>query len=358
MEFSALFAPIWRRKWQIIIIAIITSILLSLYSVTIAKPSYYATIFFTIGYRDDQQPTENYDYANFYGNNASIEFARTLSAWPKDPYFIDEIYKRAGVDKDNDQSIVDKLLGNFSVSREERANLKVNIRSKNEENLKKLSQAFLSIMHERLDTYNRQVATQYSMVNESTSLYISLLTTEESWPLGAIIGLLIGILLAYFSEARQGTLSTNQQVESIFEEPLFWTHRGRNSSIAPVATIIQASTEDVLLIGNRIRWKKLWQMLKPHLSEPIIIVDNKNTAFLKRLFQNTANVQIHDTIPAKAKSICLIVCDFPEDSNSVISYDNTTTIIATEKGLSRMHELQTLAFLIDSTEQDVYTIML
>lgn len=358
MELSALFAPIWRRKWHVILIAVITSLALVLYSITLAKPSYHSEIFFTIGYRDDQTPTEAYNYGNYYGNYASIEFARTTSAWPKDPYFVDEIYKRAGVNKDEDQSLVDKLLGNFSVSREERANLSVKVRSKSEENLKKLSSAFITVFEERLNAYNLESATKYNLVNESVSFYASLLTTDEAWAFGALLGLLLGIIWSYLWEARQGTLSTAQQLEETFHQNIFWQKKGSKFNASPIASLIQGSTGNILLVGNRIHWRKLWKMLSYHFSQDLVLVDASKKQHVKRYLQHNNNVVVHDTVPAKRKGNYVIICDFPEQSDLIVGQDVLTTLVVAERGRSRIHELQSLEYLIDNESQDIYTILI
>lgn len=358
MELSALFAPIWRRKWHVIVIAIITSLVMVLYSNFLARPSFHSDIFFTIGYRDDQVPGQDYAYANYYGNYASIEFARTVSAWPKDPFFVDDIYKRAGVNEEEDQSLVDKLLGNFSVSREERANMSVKVRSKSEANLKKLSNAFVTVLKERLDTYNRESATKYNVINESITYYASFLDVSEAWPLGALLGLLLGILWAHFWEARQGTLSTAQQLQDIYQQNIFWQKKGSHSHASPIASLIQGSTGNILLVGNRIHWKKFWHLLSYQFSQDVIFVDSSKKQHIKSHLQHNNNVSIHDTIPAKQKSHYVMVCDFPSQSDITLGQNTQTTIIVAERGQSRTHELQTLQFLVDNGVQDIYTVLI
>lgn len=358
MELSALFAPIWRRKWHVVVIAIITSLLMVLYSNFFAKPSFHSEIFFTIGYRDDQLPGQDYSYANYYGNYASIEFARTASAWPKDPYFVDDIYKRADVNKDEDQTLVDQLLGNFSVSREERANLSVKVRSRSEANLKKLSSAFITVFEERLTAYNLESATKYNVINESVSFYASLLAPNEAWPFGALLGLLLGILWSYFWEARQGSLSTAQQLEETFHQNIFWQKKGSKSTAAPIASLIQGSTGNILLVGNRINWKKLWRSLSYQFSQDIVFVDGSKKQHVKKYLHHSNNVSVHDTVPAKRKAHYVIVCDFPEQSDMIIGQETATTLVVAQRGRSRIHELQSLQYLIDTDSQDIYTILI
>ena len=358
MEISALFAPIWRRKWHVVLFILITTVLMLLYSMFLAKPSFHSEVYFTVGYRDEPSPGQDYSYGNYYGNYASIEFARTMSAWPQDPFFVDDIYKRAGVNKDEDQSLVDKLLGNFSVTRDERANLSVKIRSKNEENLKKLSTTFTAVIQERLDTYNRTTSTKYNIINESITYYSSFLTSDEALPLGILLGLLLGILWTYFWEARQGTLSTAQQLQDIFQQNIFWQRKGSNSNTAPIASLIQASPGNILLIGNRIHWKKLWKQLSYQFSQDLILVDASKRQHVKKYLQHNNNVTVNDTIPAKQKSHYVIVCDFPEQSDMTVGQDTQTTIIVAERGQSRVHELQSLQYLVDNNIQDIYTVLI
>lgn len=330
MEISALFRPLWRQKWHIVIITVITTIVLVLYSLNVAKPSYQSNVFFTIGYRDQYVPVNDYNYGNYYGNYASIEFARTLSAWPKDTFFIDDVYKRAGVDPVQDGSLIDKLIGNFNVKREERANIVVNIRSKSESNLQKITNSFIKIMKERLDTYNNQTATNYQIVNLSTTYFSTFLARDEAWPLGILLGLLLSIIWTYVYEAWQGTLNTNKSLEEIFDKPTFWLKKGFDNSFNPIMSLIENNTRTTL-INNRADIKALKAAL----------AKNKDIQFSSTTGKKTGHV--------------LQIVNFPKESSTLLG-SNAPVIILTQRGKSRVHELKTLKTLIGSRE--TYTVLL
>jgi len=330
MEISALFTPIWREKWHIIIITAVTTAVLILYSLYMAKPSYQSNVFFTIGYRDEYVPVNDYNYGNYYGNYASIEFARTMSAWPKDTFFIDDVYKRAGVDRIQDESLIDKLIGNFNVKREERANVVVNIRSKSESSLQKLTNNFIKIMKERLETYNNQTATNYQIVNLSTTFYSTFLALDEAWPLGIILGLLLSIIWVYIYEAWQGVLNTNKQLEEIFDKSTFWLRKGLDSSLNPIVSLVENNAR-ISLVSNRADSKSIKAVLSKH-----------------------KNIHVSSTASKKTGHIVQAV-NFPKESSALL--DNTSPVIVlAQRGKSRIHELKTLKALIGSRE--THTVLL
>ncbi|MBI4836671.1 MAG: hypothetical protein HY817_05440 [Candidatus Abawacabacteria bacterium] len=345
MEISALFSPIWRQKWHIIILSIITGLLLLIYSQFFSAPNYYSYVFFTVSYRDEQKPVTEYDYANYYGNYASLEFARTVSAWPKDPYFIKQIYDDAGVDQVTDQGLVDKLLGNFSVKREERANLKVNIRSKTEENLRKLTASFIKILRERMDSYNRQSATQYQLVNLTSTPYITILQPEEALPLGIALGILLGVLLAYIRESWQGRLATAHQLENVFEQSVFWSRKGTKNDVRPVVALLNSrSKKEAIIVNNRSNITGFLKHLSTYLTEPVTIVTANATELKKQLAKYKHIVVTHE-VPAKKPTKVLYLLDFPEDSIALVEHETTPMLIVAQRGKSRLAELHALKVL-------------
>ncbi len=341
MEISALFAPIWRQKWFIIIFGVIGSILLALYSQFLSAPNYYAYVFFTVAYRDEQRVPDDYAYANYYGNYASIEFARTVSAWPKDPYFIKEIYDDAGVDKDSDQGLVDKLLGNFSVTAQERANLRVNIRSKNEENLRKLTASFVKVLRTRLDNYNRQSATQYQLINITNTPFITYLQPNEAWPLGLVLGLLLGLVWAYIWETWQGKVATAQQIHDIFAQPIFWEKKGSQNSMSPISTLISSWEKDILVVNNRTSTSQFIRALdKTGLTAHIV---TPHADRFKGTLSKNSTLTLTNTQPTSKKaSHILHMIDYPEESNALIEWNKAPLLILSQRGRSRSHELQSL----------------
>lgn len=330
MEVSALFTPLWRQKWHIVSITLVVTILMVVYSLYVAQPSYQSNIFFTIGYRDEYVPVEDYNYGNYYGNFASIEFARTLSAWPKDTFFIDDVYKRAGVDRFQDEALIDKLIGNFNVKREERANVIVNVRSKSESNLQKLTSSFIKIMKERLDTYNNQVSTNYQMVNLNTTYFSTFLALDEAWPLGIMLGLLLSIVWVFIYEAWLGVINTNKQMEEIFDKPTFWLKKGLDNNVNPILSLVENANRTTL-VSNRAETKALKNALAKNKGIHIASASTKKTGH---------SVQI---------------VNFPKDSSNLLDNQSPVIVVA-ERGKSRIHELKTLKTLLGSRE--TYTVLL
>lgn len=351
MEISALFSPIWRQKWHILIIAAISSLFLLVYSMYIAQNNYYSYVFFTVAYRDEFKPAEDYDYANYYGNYASIEFARTLSAWPKDPYLIKQIYDDAGVDKDTDQSLRDKLLGNFSVTREERANLKVNIRSKSEENLRKLSSSFIKILKERLDAYNRQSATQYQLINVTSTPYTTFLEAEEALPLGVALGLLLGMIWAFIWESWQGKLSTARQLEETLLQSVFWQKKGHGSDSAPVVALLSSWGKEMMIVNNRANPQLLLKKIRSLMTDTLYIVTSDTK--VKTFFQKVSNIHVTNETPTKKGAKIIHWLNFPADSLTLVEYATLPTLILAQRGRSRLAELQTLRTLTSVSEKEV-----
>lgn len=351
MEISALFAPIWRQKWHILTITVISSIALLLYSMYLAHSNYYSYVFFTVAYRDEVKPVTDYDYANYYGNYASIEFARTLSAWPKDPYLIKQVYDDAGVDQDSDQSLLDKLLGNFSVSAEQRANLKVNIRSKSEENLRKLSASFIKVVKDRLDTYNRQSATQYQMINVTTTPYVTFLETSEAMPIGIALGILLGIMWAFIWESWQGKLSTAQQLEDTLLQAVFWKRQGSGSDITPVVALLASWQKEMVVVNNRANPHALLKKLRSSITDTLYIVTSDQK--VKSFFEKVSNINVVNETPTKKGTKIIHWLNFPQDSITLVEYSELPTLILAQRGKSKVTELQSLRSLVGIAEKEI-----
>lgn len=341
MEISALFAPIWRQKWFIILFGILGSITLTIYSQFLSTPNYYAHVFFTVAYRDEQRTPDDYAYANYYGNYASIEFARTVSAWPKDPHFIKEVYDDAGVDRDTDQGLVDQLLGNLSVTAQERANLRVNIRSRSEENLRKLTASFTKILRERLDNYNRQSATQYQLININSTPFITYLQPNEAWPLGLALGLILGLVWSYIWETWQGKLATAQQLQDTLAQSLFWEKKGSGNNMSPISTLLKSWDKDILVVSNRASQKKFIRaLLRTNVSAHIVSSEAEQ---LKSYLPKNSTLTITTNQPTSKKATKVLnLVNFPEDSNALVDMPQASLLIVAQRGRSRIHELQSL----------------
>ena len=148
MELRFYLSTLFRRKWHILIITLLTVLLSSFFTVN-AEPKYSGSVFFTIGFRDDI-PSEDYREGHYWSHQASIEFARTLSGWPKDPNLAGAVDDRAQVDMETDLDLLGKLLGAFSTKRVERANLQISFRSKELANVERLADSLIQVITEKV----------------------------------------------------------------------------------------------------------------------------------------------------------------------------------------------------------------
>jgi len=214
MDLRNYLAVLVRRKWQILVITLLTVLVSTLSTLFLLETKYGATLYFTIASRDDKI-TDYYDFGNYYGNMASIEFARTVSGWHENPQFKDDVYNKAGISINEDLDLLRKLIGPFSVKRIERANIKVGLNSKTLASAERLAQSYVDILEERLEHYNQVSDTQYNLAESSRILYAKEPKLGTNIPIAIFIGLILGIIFAYLYEYFARVVSSKDQAEEI-----------------------------------------------------------------------------------------------------------------------------------------------
>lgn len=251
MELRFYLQTLLRQRYVIILTVLVCMVFGNLYGSFMMDTEYNGSVFFTIAYRDDQQ-TEDYKIGNYWANQASIEFARTVSGWPKNPRLIDEIYSTAGVNMAEDINFLGKLMGPISVKRVERANISLRFSSSSIENAGKIADSIISVFETKIAEYNNEVATNYRI----TGAYKSF---EEKKPdpwvmswVGAIIGLILGIIFAYLVEFFRGVITHPEQVEEITKTKRFDAISSNitKKDIAFTAGYYKSNPLSTLLVGG------------------------------------------------------------------------------------------------------------
>lgn len=220
MDLRYYLATLVRRKWQILTVALLTVLATLCFTLFLVKTTFEATIYFTVAARDDKI-TDYYDFSNYYGTMASVEFARTLSGWHENPKFQDEVYKKAGVDLSKDLSFLRHFIGAFSVNRIERANVVVNLDSKTLEGADKLSQAYADVLQAHLDHYNQLADSKYSLVFSDRTLNAKQPSLPTNLFLALLVGLILGVIFAYLYEYLTRVASDQEQIERLLGEKAF-----------------------------------------------------------------------------------------------------------------------------------------
>jgi len=220
MDLRYYLATLVRRKWQILTIALLTILVTAVTTLFFVKTTFEGTIYYTVAARDDKI-TDYYDFSNYYGTMSSVEFARTLSGWHENPLFKDEVYKKAGVDINQDLSFLRRLIGPFSVNRIERANVVVNLNSKTLAGAEKLAQAYTDVLQARLERYNQSADSKYSLVFADRNLSAKQPALATNLFLATLIGLILGVIFAYLYEYLTRVASDQEQIEKILGKKAF-----------------------------------------------------------------------------------------------------------------------------------------
>lgn len=249
MDIRSYFGPLKRKFWLIVLIALLTGLVTSLFTWKYAPTIYKGELYITIASTDDQQ-TEDYKYGNYYANYASIEFARTLSGWMESGGFVDSVYKDAQVNLSDDQDIFGKLFGAIRSKRVERANILLSYRSKNPENADRIMASLRDNLTELINGYNNSAATKYTIANPQDQIIESKPNISLNTIIGLIAGLMLGVLLAYLIEFFGRVLISPDQVEDYLGiEPTFILNRYDNTLPDILAAHIDSYKEPVLLVG-------------------------------------------------------------------------------------------------------------
>jgi capsular polysaccharide biosynthesis protein len=307
MELRFYFETLLRQKYVILSIVIAGLIGGYLYGTFLMPTQYNGSVFFTIAYRDDQQ-TEEYKIGNYWANQASIEFARTVSGWPENPRLVDEIYSTAGVNMQEDIGFLGKLLGPISVKRVERANLNLNFSSKTLENSGKIADAIVAVFETKLTEYNNEAAANYRIVGVGKAF-------EEKVPdpnvlawVGAILGLIFGIIAAYMVEFFSGVITHPEQVEQIIQAQRFDAvpRSLKSKSLGFTSGYLKSNTfKHVLVAGVGINPNKFVHTLISNLEETgleVDVVDGTHTGpGLHKYFKTKLIKGGKDSTPAQLK---------------------------------------------------------
>jgi len=291
MELRFYLQTLWRQK-KIILGSIVAFAIIGYFMALYVVPTRYnGSVFFTIAYRDDQQ-TEDYKIGNYWANQASIEFGRTVSGWPKNPRLVDEIYATAGVNQAEDTNLLGKLLGSINVKRVERANISLSFNSSSSTNADKIADAIVSVFQTKIEEYNNEVATNYRVIGASKAFDEKVPDPISFGWTGAILGLIFGILFAYIYEFFKGVVIHPEQVEEITGVQRFDSIKSKinANSVAYTAGYYISNPHEKIIIGgvqtspNKFTYE-LSKQLEPQIQKIDIIDGTSKNVGLHKFFK-------------------------------------------------------------------------
>ena len=203
------------RRYKVILLITILMIGTSLAMTSQQEVSYPATLFYTISL-DDNQQTEEFKYSNFYAEHAGLEFARTVSGWFDDPALEAKVFEKAEVNRDDELTVLKKLLGFFSAKRVERQNISVSFSSSQDKMSHSLADSLTETLKERLISYNLGSSSNYKIVLSSKWVE----KKEPSYPMATVLSLFIGLIFGIFAvfiyEYLSGKISTLDEANEMF----------------------------------------------------------------------------------------------------------------------------------------------
>lgn len=251
MELRFYLQTLLRQKKTILITMVLFGLIGYFLALSVVPTRYNGSVFFTIAYRDDQQ-TEDYKIGNYWANQASIEFARTVSGWPENPRLIDEIYATAGVNKAEDINLLGKLLGAVNVKRVERANINLTFNSASGANADKIADAIVSVFQTKIEEYNNEVATNYRIIGVAKAFEEKIPDPYSFGWVGIILGLIFGIIFAYLFEFFRGVVTHPEQIEDTTGIRRFDTIKGTMNSaqLDYIAGYYISNPHEEIIIGG------------------------------------------------------------------------------------------------------------
>jgi len=240
------------RRYKEIIAITVLFMIISLALTSFKQNSYPVTLFYTIAL-DDKQDTENYKYSNFYAEQSGLEFTRTVSGWFDDPALEGEVFANAGINKDDELTLIKKLFGFFTMKRVERQNIQVNFSTSADERSHKLADALGEVIKARLVDYNEGSSSNYKMVLSSKWVELK----EPSYPLSAVlsffIGLILGIFLSYLYEYFTRKISTIFEAEEISGKKILGEIKRDKLSVAFLEKLISTHKPEQIVFVSQDR---------------------------------------------------------------------------------------------------------
>lgn len=243
------------RRWkQVAAITCLTAILSFAIGLYFNKAGISATVFISIGAR--QPLTEKNELSIYENVQAADQFAETVQGWFKNPDLIAKIENQAGTSID------------FTARKQEKQNLVITYKAKNEDQAKKNSQLLRDNLKNEIAIYNNQTGSNFQLAIYSTHIQ------EQSIPpfffaiLGILIGFFAAILISYSYEYFFGFASYDTQIEEILGKRKLdkLPRRLKEQSLDFLAAFMERPPyENIMLAGVNLKPLKLSNLLKNKL---------------------------------------------------------------------------------------------
>lgn len=190
------------RRWKgILAVGLIFVVISGSWTLLFAKTRYNSTLFFTVA-------GEKGSISLYEDTRGADLFSETVQGWTKNPGLIEEIGKQTNI--------------NFDISGrvQESQNVVVDLSADSKEAIVKVSETTLKVLQDKVTEFNNETGNSFVLAIPTIKYVISEPTLGKNEIIFFVIGLLIGILLAFVYEYLADKASFEHQIEEILEEKI------------------------------------------------------------------------------------------------------------------------------------------
>jgi len=203
MDIRYYFSIFFRRIKEIAAIAIVFSLITTLFSVFLVPQSFTSTVVATIA---SQRP-ENIDYRDQTINETlkgADTMSETVQGWTKSPGFYNKLEDASG-----------ETGFSVTVRTQEKQNLLAEIKADSETLAQKVSDTFITVLNDELKEYNKEANNSFVIAWSSSSISEDSKDIKVLLVVSLIVGLVLAILAFYLYEYLFGICSFRNQPEKI-----------------------------------------------------------------------------------------------------------------------------------------------
>lgn len=187
-----------KNKWAIVFITFLIfglTLVLSL----VKKSTYDVSLAFTIN-RINRSHTTDYDYGGYYDLLATERFADTIDSWLTTPAFIQEIYKNAGLEIEENDLV--KIKNKFNIKKLSAQNLQVNLTEKEENEADAVAKSIVDFVEKMTKDANKNA--EDKPLFEAIGTEPIIVESRPNVVLNSVIAIIVGfglsLLLVNFKE--------------------------------------------------------------------------------------------------------------------------------------------------------------
>lgn len=279
MELIHFFSVLGRNIGKILLGSVLCALLAALLALTVVPDGYKTTITFSTGVKVDHSiGLDKYDPLSYF--DSADKFADTILGWFRSPISFDEIEEKV-----NEGDIhLDKIL---NIRKQEKQNLNIGFTLGSQELAKKVKDATMQYLDERIANINERTNTNYELVSQSYKI-----EKEKASPLiYALIAFgvmfLVLTVYVYLYEYISHTVSFREQIEDTLGIPLQGKIKKQRGDIEYLGEMMMKHKTSFLIMTSKKQPEfiiKLVQYLTMNREQKILLIEGTKHNTLRELF--------------------------------------------------------------------------